>query len=168
MKLVITFILSLVLMSCTHYSGDNLATKSESGAGEYVVIRFPPGKDRLLESEKAKIRELRNAIRRENVNTIEVLVWSDQEYPVEGVAKPSDEEKKLAADRGHVVKEYLQKDLGSKKDIDVHNMAQEPELFAKIFESDDFRLKNSLDGSAEIGIVSDNKESKAVILIKYE
>lgn len=161
-------LLSLVLaQGCSHYSSDN--RQAELASGEYVVIRFPPGKDRLLDTEKAKIRELKNAVEgRANVDSIEILAWSDQEYPVESAVKPSEAEEKLAADRGRVVKEFLEKDLGSKKDVDVHNMAKEPGIFAKFFESDEYRFKGSLEASAELGIVSDNKESKAVILVKYE
>lgn len=172
MRIIASFfviIFSLVLLqSCTHY-GSELNKSSDLGAGEYIVVRFPPGNDRLLESEKLKLTQFKNAIEgRANVDSIEVLAWSDQEYPVEGVAKPSVEEQRLAADRGQVVKEFLKNSLGSKKDVDVHNMAKEPGVFAKIFATDDFRMKDSLESSAEIGFVSDNKESKAVILVKYE
>ncbi|KYG67147.1 hypothetical protein AZI86_09045 [Bdellovibrio bacteriovorus] len=162
-------IFSLVLLqACTHY-GSEVNKHADLSEGEYIVVRFPPGKDRLLESEKLKLIQFKNAIEgRANVDSIEVLAWSDQEYPVEGVAKPSMEEQRLAADRGQVVKEFLKKDLGSKKDVDVHNMAKEPGVFAKIFTTDEFRMKDSLESSAEIGFVSDNKESKAVILVKYE
>lgn len=169
---ILVTIFSLVLLpSCTHY-GSEINKTSELGSeeyGEYIVVRFPPGKDRLLESEKLKLVQFKNAIEgRANVDSIEVLAWSDQEYPVEGAAKPSLEEQRLAADRGRAVKEFFKGTLGSKKDVDVHNMAQEPGVFAKIFTTDEFRMKDSLESSAEIGFVSDNKESKAVILVKYE
>lgn len=165
--LVIFFSL-VVLQSCTHYGSEGNRAADLAG-GEYIVVRFPPGKDRLLDSEKEKIRELRNAIEgRANVDSIEVLAWSDQEYPVQGVARPSNVEQKLAEDRGRAVKEFIKKELRSKIDVDVHNMATEPGLFAKYFETDEYRFKDGLEASAEFGIVSDNKESKAVILIKYE
>jgi hypothetical protein len=175
-SIILTLIFSLVLVSsCTHSTRDNTPKpqQAELGGGEYIVIRFPPGKERLLDDEKEKLRVLKESIEgRANVASIEVLAWSDQEYPVEGVAKPSLAEKNLADARGKAVKDYLKKDLGSKKDVDLHNMAKEPGVFAKVFNSDDYRLKNTLEAvsavSNEMGIVSDNKESKAVVLVKYE
>lgn len=174
-KYILAFLFSaFIFQACTHYSGDTAATRqAEVGQGEYIVIRFPPGKERLLDSEKEKIKIFKKAVEgRANVNSIKVLAWSDQEYPVEGTPKPSSEEQKLADERGKAVREFLKKDLGSKKDVDVHNMAKQPGVFAQVFKSDDFQMKNSLEAvsaaSAEMGIVSDNKGSKAVIVVNYE
>lgn len=148
------------MLACTHYSGHEATPPHQTEVGEpgeYVVVEFPPGKDRLLESEKQKIRELQRAAEgRNDVQAIKVLAWSDQEYPVQGSAQPSAAEQKLAEDRGRAIRDFLKKDLGSQKDIDTHNMARQPGVFAQVFASE------------EMGIVSENKDSKAVIVITYE
>lgn len=148
---------------------------AEVGATYYTVIDFPQGKNTVTDTEKQKLRQLAGvANARGDVKEIQVLAWADREYPAEG-QKVSSNDKKLADDRVAAVKDFFKKDLQSDADVDGHNMAKRPGLFAEMVNSQDNKTKSTFEniGAApnDVGnrqALSGNKASKAVILVKYE
>lgn len=164
----------------THEASDASLSKTakaaaQVGATHYTVVNFPQGQDVLSNAELSKLRELAvTAQQHGKVQEIQVLSWADREYPVDG-QKVSAKDSDLADNRAVTIKEYLKNDLNTSADIESHNMAKRPGVFAELVKSDDFEVKTTFEdtGAApnDVGTrqaLVGNKASKAIILVKYE
>jgi len=148
---------------------------AEVGATHYTVINFAPGQNTLPEPERAKLRELASmAARHGKVAEIQVLAWADKEYPKEEQNVASRDEK-LADQRADTIKNFLKKDLKTSADVEAHNMAKRPGVFSELVKSEGYEVKTSFENTGaapteanRTAILSGNKASKAVVLIKYE
>jgi predicted lipoprotein with Yx(FWY)xxD motif len=172
--------LTLATGCATHQASDASASKTakaaaQVGATHYTVVNFPQGQDTLSNAELSKLRELSaTAQQHGKVQEIQVLAWADREYPVDG-QKVSAKDSDLADNRAVTIKDYLKKDLNTSADIESHNMAKRPGVFAELVKSDDFAVKSTFEdtGAApnDVGTrqaLVGNKASKAIILVKYE
>ena len=172
--------LSLTVGCASHQASEQSPSKTSKaaaqlGATHYTVVNFPQGQDTLPTSELSKLRDLAvTAQEHGKVQEIQVLAWADREYPVDG-QKVSAKDSDLADNRAVTIKEYLKKDLNSSADIENHNMAKRPGVFAELVKSDDFEVKSTFEdtGAApnDVGTrqaLVGNKASKAIVLIKYE
>jgi hypothetical protein len=143
----------------------------------YTTIVFPAGAAALGRDHKALLRELLATARRDRkpVEEIRVLAWADEEYP-EGGKKPppSPKAESLAAARALAIRDFLAQDLGEARDIDAYNMARRPTVIARLFRSDEFRVKDAFEQSGATasplpdGRTSYTKASKALVIIDYE
>lgn len=148
---------------------------AQSGGGEYIVINFKKGTKTLSSADKEKIRKLSSeAPQLGKIAEFEVLAWADREYPTEG-QKATKPESSLAEDRASNIKDFLKKDLKTTESVNSHNMAKRPGVFAEVFKSKDYKLKNTFEatgaapGDHDSAIDKiESKASKALILVKYE
>ncbi len=146
-----------------------------SGAQRYVTIDFSEGQTTLDDSDKLAIRNLTSQVDVDRVDEVLVLAWADREYPADG-SKASSRDVKIADQRAANIKKYIQDDLAFNTDVDRHNMAERPGTLSRIFRSQDFRVKNTLESTGEMPvaatanepIVMDRKASSALVLLKYE
>ncbi len=108
------------------------------------------------------------------IEEIKVLAWSDKEYPDKVKGKASTGEIILASERAQKIKSYLEVDLKESDDIDSFNMAKRPDLISKLFQNDEYDVKNAFEQSGttasrlDDGSVSYTKASKALVIIDYE
>lgn len=172
-----------VSISCSHSAknADANAPMQESraaaavGAQKYVAVNFANGQTSLRDSDKAALRSLTSQVDESRVSEIIVLAWGDKEYPADGV-KAASRDVKLAEQRAANIKKFIQDDLAFDADVDRHNMAERPGTMAKIFRTQDFEVKNTLESTGEMPVttaanepvVMDRKASSALVLLKYE
>lgn len=146
-----------------------------AGAQKYVTVSFNQGQTSLDNSDKQAIRNLTSQVDQSRVSEIIVLAWADREYPADG-AKASSRDVKIADQRASNIKKYIHDDLAFNADVDRHNMAERPGSLSKLFRTQDFRVKNTLESTGEMPvsttanepIVMDRKASSALVLLKYE
>lgn len=148
---------------------------AEAGGGHYVVVDFSKGGKSLDDADKEKLRNLASeAPHHGKIAEYEVLAWADREYPADG-QKATSQESDLAEARADVVKDFMKKDLKTTESVNAHNMAKRPGALAEIFKSDDYKTKNTFEGTgaapsdhAQAVNKIENKASKAVIFVRYE
>jgi hypothetical protein len=116
---------------------------TESGAKKYVEIKFPQGGTKLQADDKKSLSELleMSSLQGE-IDEVLVLSWSDQEYPSKRSKRLSKGQRELAQRRNFEVKSYL-KQLKN-VDVETYNMAERPGSFARLLDTDDQRLKETL------------------------
>lgn len=145
------------------------------GAQKYVTLNFTQGQTSLRDSDKAALRNLTSQVDESRVSEIVVLAWGDKEYPADGV-KAASRDVKLAEQRASNIKKFINDDLAFDADVDRHNMAERPGTMAKLFRTQDFEVKNTLESTGEMPVttavnepvVMDRKASSALVLLKYE
>jgi hypothetical protein len=148
---------------------------AEAGGGHYVVVDFAKGGKTLDEADKEKLRNLASqAPHNGKIAEYEVLAWADREYPTEG-QKATSQEVDLAQGRADAIKDFMKKDLSTTESVNGHNMAKRPGSVAELFKTDDYKTKNTFQGTgaapsdhATAINKIENKASKAVIFVKYE
>lgn len=139
---------------------------------DFVEIEFIKNENILSESAKGSIRNLitRTATGASRIDEVLVLSWADDEYPSKNLKKLSPDQITLADDRNKVIKDYI-RSLKS-VDIEQYNLARQPRIFSKWFNTNDAKLKQSL-VSAGLPTTADelkypSKASHAVVIIKTE
>jgi hypothetical protein len=169
-----TLIVSLLLLSaCAHHTGkkqttvDTPVATNKTDGSHYVTIEFAKGKTSLTESSKKNLQELASIARKttRKVADIKVLAWSDHEYPSKATIAPNNEVI-LASERARSIKNYLEDDLKTKADIDFYNMAKRPNIISRVFETDEYEVKDTFErvGTAN----ARTKASKAMVIIDYD
>lgn len=170
-------------IACSHKAKEADATSpaQESraaaaiGAQKYITVSFAEGQTSLRDSDKSALRSLTSQVDESRVSEVVVLAWGDKEYPADGV-KAASRDIKLADQRSSNIKKFIQDDLAFDADVDRHNMAERPGTMARIFRTQDFEVKNTLESTGEMPvttsanepIVMDRKASSALVLLKYE
>ena len=182
--LAVTAVLTQVMsVACSHKAkeADSTSVVQESraaaavGAQKYVTVSFADGQTVLRDSDKSALRSLTSQVDESRVSEVIVLAWGDKEYPADGVRAAS-RDVKLADQRASNIKKFIQDDLAFDVDVDRHNMAERPGTMAKIFRTQDFEVKNTLESTGEMPVttaanepvVMDRKAASALVLLKYE
>lgn len=182
---------TLVASACAHSEKDKEEAKraeapkpapvktveaaKEVASKEFLIVNFPAGKSTLTESEKQRLANWSVSVpKKGNVAEYEILAWADKEYPTEG-SKVAKKDAQLADQRAKEIQRFFKKDLISKADLNIHNMAQRPSVFSEMFKTEDFEVKSTFEetGAAPTkqsskNFSTENKASKAVVLVKYE
>lgn len=168
--------MSLMLLACSHQN-KNRAPASDVPQVEgthYTAIEFEEGKTDLNEMSKNHLNSLAQKAARDGreIEEIIILAWADKEYPAkEEKASPS--AIILAKERAQAVKDYFEEDLHSLEDIDSYNMAKRPHMMSKVFNNDDYTVKEAFEKSGTTGTrlpdgsTSYTKASKALVIIEY-
>lgn len=146
------------------------------GGNIYGTLEFAPGSDKLTESSKLQLKELRDSFAKDkrDVKEIKVLAWADQEYPEVVENDAPAKEIILANERAKNIKRYLSKELNATEDINTFNMAKRPGTLSTLTKSDDFEVKKAFERSGatsvrlDDGSLSYSKASKAIIVIDYD
>lgn len=140
------FILSLILLGCSSempkkkpiiYSKENpevnttnpktpsIAAKQiagEMGSNLVTELRFNKDGSKLNNHHREELKKLFNKARSQKLQSVQIISWSDQDYPSKNKSL-SPEEVKLADNRAKVVEDYL-KNLSKEAQIKKINMAQ--------------------------------------------
>ena len=173
-------VLLLLVSACSQHNKQKTTVYTpvavnQTDGSHYVTIEFAKGKTSLTETSKKNLQELARIARTSarKVNDIKVLAWSDKEYPTK-TESASNNEVILASERARRIKNYLEDDLKTKEEIDFYNMAKRPNLVSRVFETDDFDVKDNFEkvGTTKVrtrdGKMSYTKASKAMVIIDYD
>lgn len=142
------------------------------GAANLGEIEFVAGSDALTDQSRAEIRNVVDEARQKGeLDYINVLAWSDQEYPASKTSQ-SKANVTLAKRRIETVKAFLKSDLKI-KDVSGFNMAKRPGALTEFLNTKDARVKKTTEvaGAApvqdsETGLFGEKGQaSKAVLMI---
>lgn len=142
------------------------------GAANLGEIEFVAGSDALTDQSRAEIRNVVDEARQQGeLDYINVLAWSDQEYPASKTSQ-SKANVTLAKRRIETVKAFLKSDLKI-KDVSGFNMAKRPGALTEFLNTKDARVKKTTEvaGAApvqdsETGLFGEKGQaSKAVLMI---
>jgi len=107
-----------------------------------VDIKFREGSAQLTESAKNSLQaSIEQSLQNEKLNEIIILSWSDQEYPLSNLKKLPRNQTDLAENRNRSIEIFF-KSIKNVR-IDTHNMAKRPNLFSRLFNTSDKRIKDS-------------------------
>ncbi len=139
---------------------------------QYTAIEFEKGRSILSATSKEHLKALAKTWATGPSQEVKVLAWADEEYPNKVEGKASPKEVILASDRARAIKEFLKEELKAKGDVDSYNMAKRPNLFSKVFQNEEYKLKESFEASGATGVklddgsVSYSKAGKAIVIIE--
>ncbi len=139
--------------------------------GRSVVVAFAIGSSQLRAGEQTKLQEVVNNVGADDIDKIELAVWSDKAFPRTGKSLPKSDQD-LANARIEKVKEFLKAYMNSPS-IKAYNMADASNWLAKTFRTDDAEIKSvfSKDASLPMAredfntIARDGAESMAVVVV---
>lgn len=144
---------------------------AEQEAATVAEISFAKGKAELSAEAKKRLGDIRARIQKtDKPGDLEVIAWSDQEYPSVHAGKLPDASRDLAYKRGENIQKFLKQAAGDKDvDINIHNMAERPGSIEKLWQGKDQRIKKSLETSGipntDTSVKTPSKASKAIVLL---
>lgn len=142
------------------------------GAANLGEIEFVAGSDQLSDQSQAEIRNIIDETRQKGeLDYINVLAWSDQEYPA-NKTKQSKANVSLAKRRLENLKKFLKSELKI-KNISEFNMAERPGKLPKFLNTKEARVKKTTEVAgaapveeADTGLFGEKGQaSKAVLMI---
>lgn len=149
----------------------NDSVAREVKAHSFVEITFEPGSATLSENSKKSLNSVMSQANRQGkIDEIMVMSWSDEEYPSDNIKRLPKPQRDLAARRNKAVEKYVKSIR--KVDVDLYNMAEQPNVLSKWFNTTDNKLKNSLMAAGLPTTADDpqypSKASHSVVLVKIE
>jgi outer membrane protein OmpA-like peptidoglycan-associated protein len=147
------------------------AAAIETKSQNFAEIKFSPGTAALTDSAKSILDQAINmSLRQGKINEVIVMSWADSELPSKNRNKLSKAQMALADQRNKTVSKYLKQ--GRSVDVDTYNMASQPNVFSKWFNTTDAQLKNTLMAAGLPTTASSDqyprKASHSVILVRVE
>lgn len=179
-KIILLSLSALALGACSsvHKTGEkdasNVSQESKHVAiaqdASYVTeLSFDESSANLDSSSKKKLDEILSRAKSDGkIDEVKVISWSDREYPTEKRGKLSKAQNELAERRANNIKKYL---MGADQslDVDTYNMAQRPNAVSKLFNTDNAKIKKSLEAAGIAHDRSDNdyptKAGKSTIMV---
>ena len=142
------------------------------GAANLGEVEFVVGSDQLTDQTRAEIRNVVDEARQKGeLDYVNVLAWSDQEYPA---AKTSQSKTEIALAKRRIanLQAFLKKDLKI-KNVSGFNMAERPGKIKEFFGTKEARVKKTTEvaGAApveesDMGLFGEKGQaSKAVLMI---
>jgi len=135
------------------------------------VISFNKKSAELSDRGRAQLKDLTNRARgRGELGEATIAAWADQDLPYTGSL--SKEERDLADQRAQRISEFLKYDCGVSSS-DTFNMAENSNWLARVFRTDDARLKSAYSkrseplNDSELEIIRHNGgPSTAVVIVR--
>lgn len=145
---------------------------SELGAQEVAEIKFPKGSTRISAADMRKINAaLAKAQAAGKVEEIKVVSWADREFPSFNDGSLPKPDQNLAERRNDEITKVLDAKVKN-VDVDKFNMAVYPNGVARLFKTDDFRVKHSLEQAGipntDSGVKAPAMAGKALVMILLE
>lgn len=146
---------------CTQYiyspNGAYAEVEAAAQMNRSVVstINFAKGRQVLTAQAAQEIQSaIAEARKMGEIKSIDVAVWSDQEYPKHGAELPR-REVSLADERAENIEKLIDS-ASPEASVKTYNMAKEPNAFQKWVETRDAYLKTKL---VETGVITSNGEA---------
>lgn len=125
-----------------------------------LALRFVNSEAVLSEDQKTDIEALIKSLEIEPTNLKLVLAgWADQQFLKGSKIKLTDADRSLADKRIQVVSEYIES-IGTFKNTEKYNMAEDSTILSKVFGTDDSGLKKAM-----VGRKSDDSEINSLATI---
>lgn len=137
----------LAMMSSSAFAMISQETKevaAKAGAIDVIEVTFDSGSSTLTDAQKNEIAKTVSQTKRKGaLDRIEVLAWSDKEYPSPN-QKHGQGDLDLATRRANEVKKYLN-DSKTAPSVDTFNMAERPNKFEETLKLADAKVKDSME-----------------------
>ena len=153
----------------TTVSRESKQIAAEESAAYVTELSFERDSSRLDGDSRQKLDEiLKRAKSSGRIDDVKVISWSDLEYPSEKRGKRSEAQGRLAEQRADRIRDYLKK---SDKSLDIHtfNMAKRPNSLARLFKTDDSRIKKSMENAGldreRRDLVYPEKAGKSTVMV---
>lgn len=128
------------------------------GAETVAQLRFSEGSSRLSNDSRRSLADaLSRAKARGELEEVKVISWADQEFPSVQGKKLSPRQQNLARERNEAIEAVVRQETNG-VDVDSFNMAERPNALERLFRTEDYRVKRSLE---EAGIPHANSAVKA-------
>jgi outer membrane protein OmpA-like peptidoglycan-associated protein len=142
---------------------------AEQDAPYVAEISFPKGSTTLTADAKRKLQQLFKSVSSpDQVKSVKVVTWADQDYPSEQAKKLADNQVQIAKKRNEEIQKYLQTNYQDLK-MDLHSMAERPAPLKGMLGTSDARIKRSME---EAGIPTTDsvknmpsKASKSIVML---
>ena len=131
----------------TSVSQESKLIAAKERATYVTELSFERSSSKLDSRSRRKLDEiLKSAKSSGRIDDVKVISWSDLEYPSEKQGNRSESQGQLAEHRADQIRDYLKR---SDRSLDVHtfNMAKRPNSLARLFKSDDSRIKKSMENA---------------------
>ncbi len=115
---------------------------TDVGAQYFAEVEFELGSTGLSLDSKTKLQSALAKLKGTDFRKVMILSWADDEMPSEAVKSLSSEQRKLADKRNKSLSQLI-KHQGKFK-ISTYNLAEQPNVFQKWFNTKDAQLKNAL------------------------
>lgn len=148
-----------------------LASEQES---KFVTeINFDKTKANISKQAKDDLKELyQKASKKGKIDEVQVITWGDQEYPSVHEKRLSKKQIDLVEKRNQTLKNYLIGLTKDNVDVETHSMAERPGTLKRLFDSEDARIKKSLETAGipntDTSVKVPGKASKSVVIFIME
>lgn len=180
-KVFIPLVLCGALFGCSSKDKNNTNAQSagpsieaqqiaaQNEAAAFIEIPFAKGKAGLSKNSRQQIDELlAKAPDKDKIESVKVISWADLEYPSVQSTKLPKGQIKLAERRLDSVTDYLKKKADG-VDVEKFNMAERPTALQRFFETDDARIKNSLESlgipNTDTAVKEPRKASRTIVFL---
>ena len=143
---------------------------AQTGSSEVIELTFPVRGAKLSKNSNQRITQFIKKAQGQNpeqIESVKVIAWADEEYPSIHTKELSAGQKELAAARGEALKKRLE-DL-KVSSIEVINMAERPSVFQTWFQTSDHRIKKALETSGipntDTSIKQPSKRGHAIVIV---
>ncbi len=131
-------------------------------------ITFAKNKSTLSSAaQKSLATELEKAAKSQTLEEVKIIAWSDMEYPSVHTQKLSKAQRDLAENRTSNIEKFL-KTKGLSAKVEQINMAERPNALERFFNSEDARIKKSLEiagvPNTDTAVKSPSKAAKAIVV----
>jgi hypothetical protein len=119
----------------------------EATSKNLLVVHFDANKADVADSERLKIQHAVNVVKNEGtIKSVLVAAWSDKDYPQTKDEMLTRDDEHLAKVRANAVKQVLQ-DAKVGANVRTFSMAVYPSWLARIFRTDEAKLKQAVPAS---------------------
>lgn len=146
---------------------------SEQESNFVTEITFDKKKANISKRAKEDLKQLyQKASSKGKIHEVQVITWADQEYPSVHEKKLSEKQLDLVDKRNETLKKYLTGLTKDNVDVSTHSMAERPGTLKKLFDSEDARIKKSLETAGipntDTTVKVPGKASKSVVIFIME
>lgn len=154
------------LLSGAAWAGHN-AKRADVERYPSLVVKFEKGSSALSDGTKKDISSfIKKARVNERINEVYVAAWADE--PRVGDKSLTDDQEDLARRRAHSLRAFLEE---LNVDVDTFNMAKRTDLWARMFNTEEARVKGHKPAGRDrvaLLIQDEGRPSAAVLVIEPE
>jgi hydroxylamine reductase (hybrid-cluster protein) len=149
-------------------SADTVTAAREAQASNVVEVNFDKNSFVLSEGHRSALANMINQVKAQGqIEDVKVLAWADAAYPADAKKTLSKADRELAKKRADAISNFIRSELAV-SDVDTLNMAERSGAISNFFNTEDARLKRSMENA---GVTSNDansltgKVSRAVVMV---
>lgn len=142
---------------------------NEAETSFVTELEFQKNKTGLTKTARNDLKALVNKARAKGkIDEVKVITWADSEYPSVYDKKLSYKQQDLVKKRNRNIENYLEK-VSKGTDVESISMAERPNALAKLFATDEAKIKRSLETAGipntDTSVKVPGKASKSIVIL---